>query len=187
MSRIGKAPITVPAGVQLSLSGSTLKVKGAKGELSFELPQGIEMAQTENILRFKRDGDEPQKRSLHGLTRAHVLNMIKGVSAGFEKRLEIIGVGYRAQAGGKKITLNLGYSHPIEFQAPAGISIDMDKEQKNVIIVSGIDRQKVGQVASYIRGLRPPEPYLGKGIRYVGETVVRKAGKAAAGAAAAKE
>ena len=134
----------------------------------------------DKLIQVKRSSDEPKERSLHGLTRALIQNMITGVSNKFEKRLEIIGVGYRAQVSGKKVTLNLGFSHPIDLEMPEGITVEMDKEQKNIIIVSGIDKQVVGQFAANIRSYRPPEPYKGKGVRYLGEYVPRKAGKAAA-------
>jgi len=180
MSRIGKQIIKVPEGVEITISGNTIKVKGSKGELSYTFSSSIKVIYKDNQIQVKRDSDEPEERSLHGLTRALIQNMITGVSKGFEKRLEIIGVGYRAQTSGKKITLNLGFSHPIDLEVPDGVAVEMDKEQKNVIIVSGIDKQAVGQFAANIRGFRPPEPYKGKGIRYTDEYVARKAGKAAA-------
>lgn len=181
MSRIGRQIIKIPTGVTVTLEGRHIKVKGAKGELELTVSPSISVLQEDGALKIKRQSDEPEDRSLHGLTRALISNMVTGVSEGFEKRLEIIGVGYRAQVSGKKITLSLGFSHPIDFEAPEGVTLDMDKEQKNVIVISGIDKQKVGQVAAKIRSFRPPEPYKGKGVRYVGEYVARKAGKAAAG------
>ena len=179
MSRIGKQPIIIPEGVKVILTDNYIEVKGPKGELEYTFPSSIQVIQKENALQIKRGSDDPVERSFHGLVRALINNMVIGVSTGFEKRLEIIGVGYRAQVSGKKITLNLGFSHPIDFEAPEGVNIEMDKEQKNIVIVSGIDKQKVGQVASKIRSYRPPEPYKGKGVRYVGEYVARKAGKTA--------
>lgn len=180
MSKIGKKPIIVPAGVTVTVANGEVKVKGAKGELHYSLPTGVEVVVSGTSVSVKRKGNDPQERRLHGLVRAFVQNMVIGASKGFEKRLEMIGVGYRAQATGKKITLNLGFSHPVDYHAPEGVSIQMDQENKNLIIISGANRQKVGQVASDLRALRPPEPYKGKGIRYVDEHVVRKAGKAAA-------
>jgi large subunit ribosomal protein L6 len=180
MSRIGKQIIKVPEGVQVTVNGNTIKVKGPKGELTYDFSPTIQVVLKDNQIQVKRSSDEPNERSLHGLTRALINNMIIGVSIGFEKRLEIIGVGYRAQVSGRKITLNLGFSHPVELEAPEGISVEMNKEQKNIIIVSGFDRQAVGQFAANIRSFRLPEPYKGKGIRYVDEYVPRKAGKAAA-------
>lgn len=180
MSKIGKKSILVPTGVEVTLAGELITVKGPKGTLHQPLVPGIQMTVADNTVSFRRKGDGPKERGFHGLMRALVNNMVTGVSKGFQKRLELVGVGYRAQATGKKITLNLGFSHPVEFHAPEGIDIKMDEEQKNVIIISGADRQKVGQVASNIRGYRPPEPYKGKGIRYTDEHVVRKSGKTAA-------
>jgi large subunit ribosomal protein L6 len=180
MSRIGKQSITVPAGVDISITNKIIKIKGPKGELQYNFSPFIEVTLEDNKIFVKRKGNDKNVRSVHGLTRALINNMINGVSKGFEKRLEIIGVGYRAQATGKKITLHLGYSHPIEYSAPENVSIMMDKEEKNIIIVSGVDRQLVGETSANIRKFRPPEPYKGKGIRYLGEHVPRKAGKAAA-------
>jgi len=180
MSRIGKQIINIPEGIEVTINGNTIKVKGSNGELEYTFSPRIEVIYKDNQIQVKRSNDEPEDRSLHGLTRALINNMVKGVSDGFEKRLEIIGVGYRAQVSGKKITLNLGFSHPIELEASDGVTVEMDKEQKNTIVVSGIDKQAVGQFAAEIRSFRPPEPYKGKGIRYVGEYVARKAGKTAA-------
>jgi large subunit ribosomal protein L6 len=186
MSRIGNKPIKVPAGVQVTITAEEMKVKGPKGELKQAMFPGIKILLNEDIIKVKRSSDEPEQRSLHGLTRAFLSNMIKGVTSGFEKRLEIIGVGYRAQVSGKKVTLNLGFSHPIEMECPPGVSAEMDKEQKNTMIITGIDKQAVGQFAANIRALKKPEPYKGKGIKYIDEVIVRKAGKAAA-AAGSKE
>lgn len=179
MSRIGKLPIMVPAGVTVTQNGSALLVKGSLGDLSLEIVSGVTVEIGENEIIVKRDSDEKKDRSLHGLFRTLIDNMIIGVSKGFEKRLEIHGVGYRASVSGPKITLSLGYSHPVELVAPQGVSVEMSKEEKNVIIVKGIDKQKVGEFSAVIRKQKKPEPYKGKGIRYVGEYVPRKAGKAA--------
>ena len=184
MSRIGKQPIIVPEGIEVTINSSNVKVKGPKGELEYDFLPSVKVAMEDKNIIVKRKNDEKESRSVHGLTRALLNNMVIGVEKGFEKRLEIIGVGYRAQASGKKITLNLGFSHPIEYNAPEGVLIEMDKENKNIIIVSGINKQAVGEAAANIRKFRPPEPYKGKGIRYTDEYVRRKAGKAAAKAAA---
>jgi len=179
MSRIGNKPIIIPSGIEVTIANRNVKVKGPKGELNYKFSPFIEVEMANNQITVSRKGDDKNIRSAHGLTRALIKNMVHGVSKGFEKRLEIIGVGYRAQATGKKITLHLGYSHPIEFSAPQGVNIEMDKEEKNIIIVTGSDNQLVGETAANIRKFRKPEPYKGKGIRYVGEYVPRKAGKAA--------
>lgn len=184
MSRIGKVPITIPAGVQVSLANRTIKVKGAKGELSYAYSPLVEVSQEGDKIVVKRNGDDKEPRAFHGLTRALINNMVQGVSKGFEKRLQLVGVGFRAQVSGKKLTLNVGFSHPIEFMIPDGVKVEMDKEDKNILVVTGIDRQLVGEAAAQIRKFRTPEPYKGKGIRYVDEYVRRKAGKAAAKAAA---
>lgn len=180
MSRIGKQIIKVPEGVEITVNGNSIKVKGPKGQLEYTFSPTISVSYKDGQIQVKRSSDDPAERSLHGLTRALIQNMIKGVSNGFEKKLEIIGVGYRAQVSGKKLTLNLGFSHPVDLQIPETISVTMDPEQKNVLIISGVDKQAVGQFAANIRGFRPPEPYKGKGIRYTDEYVPRKAGKAAA-------
>ncbi|MCK5616402.1 50S ribosomal protein L6 [Candidatus Pacearchaeota archaeon] len=184
MSRIGKQPIEIPSGVEVTIADRNVKLKGPKGELEYNFLPQVEVIVEDNTIIIKRPGDDKESRSIHGLTRALVNNMVIGVSKGFEKRLEIIGVGYRAQASGQKITLNLGFSHPIDYTAPEGVLIEMDKENKNIIIISGIDKQAVGEAAANIRKYRPPEPYKGKGVRYIDEYVARKAGKAAAKAAA---
>lgn len=180
MSRIGNKSIKVPAGVEVTIANKSVKVKGPKGELNFGLKPSIEVVLENGDLHVSRKGNDKDVKSLHGLTRAILNNMVTGVSKGFERRLELIGVGYRAQATGKKITMHLGYSHPIEFNAPENVKIEMDKEEKNIVIVSGVDKQLVGETAANIRKFRAPEPYKGKGIRYVNEFVRRKAGKAAA-------
>jgi large subunit ribosomal protein L6 len=175
MSRIGKMPITIPAGVVFKKDGNTISVKGPKGELQQTFFPGIYFEENDNIVTVTRKNDEKKLRELHGLTRVLVQNMITGVSEGFKKELEIIGVGYRGSKQGSKLVLNLGYSHPVEMEDPDGITTSM--EGNNKVIVAGIDKQKVGAYAAVIREKRPPEPYKGKGIRYVGEKVRRKEGK----------
>ena len=180
MSRIGRKPVALPSGVTVEVTGSTVVVKGPKGELSYVLLPEVSLDIQEAEIVVNRIDDEAESRARHGLTRQLVQNMVTGVSSGFEKRLEIIGVGYKADAKGKTLTLNLGFSHPIDFPVPEGIEIAQDEKNKNILIISGIDKQQVGQVASVIRGYRPPEPYKGKGVRYIDEYVRRKAGKTAA-------
>ena len=176
MSRIGKSPIPVPSGVEVTIAGRQVTVKGPKGTLERDLPGAIAVRQDDGQLVVERPDDERQSRSLHGLTRTLVNNMVVGVSDGFRKELEIVGVGYRATAQGpNKIELALGFSHPVRVQAPAGITFEVPSA--NRLGVVGIDRQLVGQVAADIRALRKPEPYKGKGVRYAGERVIRKAGK----------
>ena len=182
MSKIGRLPITVPTSVTLTISGSTVSVKGAKGELAYELKPKIKAELTGDQLVITRTSEDKPVRALHGLTLALLANMVKGVSVGFTKNLELVGTGYRARLQGKTLILSLGYSHEIEFTPPEGIDIKV--EGTNVIIVSGHDIQAVGQAAAVIRSYRKPEPYKGKGIRYAGEVVRRKAGKAAKAAAA---
>jgi len=178
MSRIGRSPIPVPSGVDVTLSNGTITVKGPKGTLSRDLPEPITVRQEENELLVERPNDERQNRALHGLVRSLVNNMVVGVSAGFTKELEIVGVGYRAAAAGpNKLDLALGFSHPVSVDAPDGITFETPAPTR--IIVSGIDKEAVGQVAANIRKIRKPEPYKGKGVRYAGERVLRKAGKAA--------
>lgn len=177
MSRIGYSPVTIPSGVDVSTSGPEVSVKGPKGALQHTVPDGISVEIEDGRITVTRADDNRESRALHGLTRSLINNMVIGVSEGFRKDLEIIGVGYRAQAKGKdKLELALGFSHPVEVQAPDGIEFDVPEPTK--IGVIGIDKQVVGQVAAEIRGFRKPEPYKGKGVRYVGERVIRKAGKA---------
>jgi len=176
MSRIGKAPITVPKGVEVKQSGSSMEVKGPKGTLLQVIPGGIALQIDGGVITVKRQDDTKQVRSLHGLIRTLIANMVTGVTEGFSKRLEIVGIGYRANLQGKNLQLSLGYSHPINYAIPDGIEVAVDKQ--TAITVTGVDKQKVGQVAAEIRGFKKPEPYKGKGIRYVGEQVRRKAGKA---------
>jgi len=176
MSRIGKAPITVPSGVDVTISGSNLTVKGPKGQLERQLPGAITVRQDGETLLVERPDDERQNRALHGLVRSLVNNMVVGVTQGFTKELEIVGVGYRANAKGPgAMELALGFSHPVNITAPDGITFEVPAPTR--IVVSGIDKEKVGQVAADIRAWRKPEPYKGKGVRYAGEIVRRKAGK----------
>ena len=178
MSRVGRMPIEIPAGVTVSQKENTLTVKGAKGELTRTFHPDINIAVEENVITVTRPSDGKEHRSLHGLTRALVANMVTGVHEGFTKTLEINGVGYRAAKQGNKLALTLGFSHPVEMEAPAGITIDVPAPNK--IVVSGADKEVVGAVAADIRKWRKPEPYKGKGIRYEREVVRRKAGKAGA-------
>ena len=176
MSRIGKAPITVPGGVDVSLNHRTVVVKGPKGTLSRELPGSITVRLDEGQLFVERPDDETESRSLHGLTRTLVSNMVVGVTDGFSKELEIVGVGYRAEAQSpSRLKLALGFSHPVEVEAPEGITFEVPAPTR--VIVRGIDKETVGQVAANIRSVRKPEPYKGKGVRYLGERILRKAGK----------
>ena len=176
MSRIGKKPITVPSGVTVSVDGSTIKVKGPKGELERVIRSEITVEQNDGEITLTRPNDSKENRAYHGLTRALVANMVEGVTAGFKKTLEIIGVGYRAEKKGETLVLTVGYSHQVIYPQPAGITLTA--QTPTVVIIEGIDKQKVGQVAAELRAVRPPEPYKGKGIRYQGEQVRRKAGKA---------
>jgi large subunit ribosomal protein L6 len=177
MSRIGKQPIAVPDGVEITIEPELVKVKGPKGELQERVSRQIGVEQDNGEIRVSRSTDRGEHRALHGLTRSLIANMVEGVTNGFEKRLEIQGVGYRAQLQGNKLVLALGYSHPVELDAPAGI--DFEVPQPTRIVVRGISKQAVGEVAAIIRKQRPPEPYKGKGIRYEGEYVARKVGKRA--------
>ena len=176
MSRIGKAPITVPGGVTVDITGQSVTVTGPKGTLSRELPGNITVRHDEGTLLVERPDDERESRSLHGLSRTLVSNMVTGVTDGFAKELEIIGVGYRAEATSPtSLRLALGFSHPVMMQAPEGITFEVPVQTR--VIVRGIDKEMVGQVAANIRSVRKPEPYKGKGVRYLGEKVLRKAGK----------
>ena len=176
MSRIGRKPIVVPSGVKVEVAGRTVTVTGPKGTLKRDLPGAIAVAVAGDSVNLARPSDSKTDRSLHGLCRTLVANMVEGVSTGFRKELEINGVGYRAAKSGNKLTLALGYSHPIEIVPPTGISFEVDGQTK--VSVVGYDKEAVGQIAAEIRSLRKPEPYKGKGIKYEGETVRRKAGKA---------
>jgi large subunit ribosomal protein L6 len=177
VSRIGKQPIAVPDGVEITIEPELVKVKGPKGELEERVSREIGVAQENGEIVVTRSTDRGEHRALHGLTRSLIANMVEGVTSGFEKRLEIQGVGYRAQLQGDKIVLALGYSHPVEVNAPSGIEFEVPQPTR--ITVRGISKQAVGEVAAIIRKQRPPEPYKGKGIRYEGEYVARKVGKRA--------
>jgi len=178
MSRVGKKPVSIPSGVTVNVATAAVTVKGPKGTLSLSVPSVCKVEIEGNEIVVTRANDLKPVRALHGTTRAHLANMVKGVSEGFTRDLEIIGVGYKAEAKGKILTLNLGFSHPVDFPVPEGIVVETPEPTK--VRVAGIDRQKVGQVASEIRALRAPEPYKGKGVKYADETIVRKAGKSAA-------
>lgn len=176
MSRVGKQPVEIPDGVEVDVQDNKIKIKGPRGELFFDLPhESLEVEKRENSIVLRRGNNSPQVRSLHGLSRSLIKNMIIGVKEGYSKRLEIEGVGFRAQVEGKMLILNLGFSHPVEYSIPEGIDIIVEENRK--IKVSGIDKAKVGEVAAEIRDFYRPEPYKGKGIRYEGERVRRKAGK----------
>ncbi len=177
MSRIGRQPIAVPAGVTVAIEPESVSVKGPKGELSERIPRDIDVAQDGESLIVSRPTDRGEHRALHGLTRSLVANMVQGVTAGYEKRLEIQGVGYRAQMKGKNLELAVGYSHPVPIEAPQGIEFEVPQPTR--VVVKGISKQQVGEIAAIIRKQRPPEPYKGKGIRYEGEYVQRKVGKRA--------
>ena len=177
MSRIGKMPVVLPKGVEVKQANGTLSVKGPKGSLEFNAHPDMNVVIDGEELRVERPSDEKEHRALHGLTRSLIANMVAGVTDGFAKTLEIVGVGYRADVSGKGLTLTLGFSHTIDYKPVDGISIECPNQ--TTIVVSGIDKQKVGQAAAEIRGFRPPEPYKGKGIRYQREHVRRKAGKTA--------
>ena len=175
MSRIGNKIVVLPAGVEIKQDGNNITVKGPKGELTRTFSSDITMNIEGNEVTFTRPNDSKEMKTIHGTTRANFNNMVVGVSEGFQKALELIGVGYRAQLQGKKLVLNVGYSHPVEIEAPAGIEIEVPSNTS--VIVKGSDKEVVGELAANIRGVRPPEPYKGKGIRYVGEFVRRKEGK----------
>lgn len=175
MSRIAKAPVELPSGVTVTLNGQTINVKGSKGMIDLHIHENVEISQDENVLRFTpRDGAK-QSRALAGTMRSLVNNMVIGVSAGYEKRLELIGVGYRAKASGDVLNLTLGFSHPIDYHLPEGVTAETPKPTE--IVLKGVDKQRIGQVAAEIRGYRPPEPYKGKGVRYSDEVVLRKEAK----------
>ena len=179
MSRIGRKPITVPAGVDVTIDGSAVTVKGPKGTLSGTFNSNMTIAMDAGVITVTRPNDEKENRSLHGLTRTLIANMVEGVSNGYSKTLDIVGIGYRANLQGKDLVLSVGYSHTVTIAAPEGITIACPSP--NQIVVSGADKQVVGQIAAEIRGVRPPEPYKGKGIRYSDEHVRRKEGKAGKG------
>ena len=176
MSRVGKAPIPIPKSVTISI-GDEIAVKGPKGQLSEALVAGVDVSISDDVLTVTRHSEHRTHRANHGLMRALIANMVTGVTTGFHKKLEIIGVGYKAETKGKQVVFNLGYSHPIEYLPPAGITVSIEKNTK--VTVTGFDKRAVGQTAAIIRGFRPPDSYKGKGVRYVGETVRLKAGKTA--------
>jgi large subunit ribosomal protein L6 len=177
MSRIGKKPVAVPNGVTVTVDGSTVKVKGPKGELTRTFDPTMKIRVEGNEVLIDRPGEEKRDRAMHGLTRALLANMVTGVTEGFKKTLEIVGVGYKAEKRGKNLVVTVGYSHPVNYPEPTGITLTTPAP--TTIVIEGIDKQKVGQVAAELREFRPPEPYKGKGIRYQGEQVRRKAGKTA--------
>lgn len=176
MSRIGKKPVPVPDGVEVVIEGNRVAVKGPLGALEREFPGAVTIEKKDGQLLVRRRSDEPQDKALHGLSRTLLSNMVVGVTRGFAKSLELVGVGYRATKQGRKLTLAIGYSHPVEIEPPPGLEIEVPAATK--IVVKGTDKEKVGQLAAYIRSFREPEPYKGKGIRYEGELIRRKAGKA---------
>jgi len=177
MSRIGKTPISIPTSVEIAIDGANIEVKGPKGSLNLVLSEGISLIQEDESLVVQRENDERQSKALHGLMRSLINNMIIGVTEGYSKQLELVGVGYRVQAKGKtNLEFQLGFSHPVNVSAPDGIEFDVPSPTE--LNISGIDKQMVGQVAADIRALKKPEPYKGKGIRYAGEHIIRKAGKA---------
>lgn len=175
MSRIGKTPVSIPEGVDVAIDGQRVTVKGPKGEVSNVLPETVSVSIEDGEVKVERPSDSARDKAMHGLARSLVANMVEGVTEGFGKRLEIVGVGYRAEAGGSTVRLNLGFSHPIEYEVPEGIEVTTPSQTQ--IEIRGADKQKVGQVAAELRGFRPAEPYKGKGVRYEGEQVRRKAGK----------
>ncbi len=177
MSRIGKAPVAIPKGVDVKADREVVRVKGPKGELTSRIPAGISVSVADGQVRFARANDEPQQRAFHGLLRSLVANSVEGVTKGFTKDLEIVGVGYKAEVKGKSVVFSLGYSHPINFAIPEGISVALDAKAGKLTI-TGADRQKVGQTAAEIRSLRVPDPYKAKGIKYANEIIRRKVGKA---------
>ena len=179
MSRIGKQPVLVPSGVECKVNGSTVDVKGPKGQLSRQLHPNMKIELKDNTVTVVRPTDSRLDRSLHGLTRTLINNMVLGVSTGYSKQLNIVGVGYKVALKGKNLELNLGHSHAITYPTPKGIEFEVD-EKKNTIIIKGINKELVGQTTAEIRGFRPPEPYKGKGVMYSTERIIRKAGKAAA-------
>lgn len=180
MSRIGRLPVVVPPKVEVHISGNNIKVKGPKGNLEYTFPADVSFSLENGLITVKRPSDDRVHKALHGTTRALIHNMVTGVSTGFERTLEINGVGYRAEVQGKNLVLNLGYSHPVVIEPPDGITFESDAKTRQIKVM-GPDKQKVGQMADFIRKQRPPEPYLGKGIKYLEEKVRRKAGKSGKG------
>jgi large subunit ribosomal protein L6 len=181
VSRIGRLPVEIPSGVQVDLNGSHVRIKGPKGEMQRVFSKLIGITMEKNQLNISRNSEEPAERALHGTTRAVLANMIHGVSKGFTVILEVEGVGYRAEMDGKNLALHVGYSHPVKMEPPSGVSFETDAKTRQIKVL-GFDKELVGQVAANIRKVRPPEPYHGKGIRYLGERIRRKAGKAGKGA-----
>lgn len=175
MSRVGKQPIKLPSGVAVSVEGNAVRVKGPKGELARELHSDVSVEVADGQVLVKRPSDERNHRALHGLSRTLVANMVTGVTAGYQKTLELVGTGYRASKQGRKLVLTVGFSHPVEIDPPAGIEVEVPAQ--NQVVIKGIDKELVGQFTANVRAVRPPEPYLGKGIRYQGEVVRRKVGK----------
>lgn len=182
MSRIGRKPVQLPSGVSIQAEEAKITVKGPKGTLRVPLPRGIRFERQDGVLVLQRESDE--FAAAHGLARSLLANAVRGVTQGFQRHLDIVGIGYRAEVRGKSVTFTLGYSHPIDFSIPEGVAISVEKATH--LVVSGADKQQVGQVAAVIRALRPPDPYKNKGIRYTGERLKKKVGKAAGGAGAAK-
>lgn len=181
MSRIGRLPVDVPGGVQVNVQGSNVHVKGPKGELKRTFSSLIGIALDNGQVVVTRKSDNPEERALHGTTRAVIANMVRGVSSGFEVVLEVDGVGYRSEIEGKNLVLHVGYSHPVKVEPPVGVSFEVEQKTRQIKVL-GFDREVIGQIASEIRNVRPPEPYHGKGIHYLGEKIRRKAGKAGKGA-----
>jgi large subunit ribosomal protein L6 len=175
MSRVANSPVTLPSGVELNVDGQSLNVKGGKGALNLDIHDLVEVSQEENVVTFKARNGSQKARALAGTTRALVNNMVIGVSAGFERKLELVGVGYRAKATGNVLNLSVGYSNPIDYEVPAGVSVETPSQTE--VVLKGIDKQLLGQVAAVIRAFRAPEPYKGKGIRYAGEQILRKEAK----------
>jgi large subunit ribosomal protein L6 len=181
VSRIGRLPVEIPAGVEVDVSGSDVRVKGPKGELARTFSSSVAITRDANQVLVARASDRPSQRALHGTTRALIANMVHGVTKGFERVLEVEGVGYRAEMEGTSLTLHVGYSHPVKIEAPDGITFEVDQKTRQIKVI-GFDKETVGQMAANIRKVRPPEPYHGKGLHYLGERIRRKAGKAGKGA-----
>lgn len=177
MSRIGKKPVDIPKGVEIKLDDAIVRVKGPKGEISSKCPEGVKISVNEGKILVERTDDAKNVRALHGLTRSLIANMVSGVSTGYQRVLEIVGTGYKAQVQGNKLLLALGYSHPVEFELPSGVKAAVDPKQTRITL-TGIDKQQIGQLAANLRALRPPDAYKGKGIRYAGERFKLKVGKA---------
>lgn len=177
MSRIGRAPVVIPKGVNVNVEGSTILVKGPRGEMQRSFSPEMEIAMEDDRVVVRRPNDQPRNRALHGMTRALINNMVVGVSTGFQRILEVNGVGYRAEVAGKNLVLYVGYSHPVTLEPPSGISFEVDSRTRQIKVL-GYDKEMVGQIAANIRMVRPPEPYKGKGIKYLEEKIRRKAGKA---------